>query len=57
MEEVLPMQKQHFRNYAFISYSSMNKSTADSLRDILNNCGIPTWMAPYDLVSGAKYSV
>ncbi len=41
--------------YAFISYSTKNQSTADSLRVLLNSNGIDTWMAPYDIPVGSNY--
>ncbi|MBQ3900563.1 MAG: TIR domain-containing protein, partial [Clostridia bacterium] len=41
--------------YAFISYSSKNQSAADALRDLLNEKGIDTWMAPGDIPAGSSY--
>ena len=35
--------------YAFISYSTKDRSSADSMREILKNKNIDSWMAPYDL--------
>ena len=42
--------------YAFISYSSKKKQSADSIRDLFNRNGIDTWMAPYDIPPGSKYA-
>lgn len=42
--------------YAFISYSSKNKSLADSMRQLLNKNNIASWMAPYDIPAGSKYA-
>jgi len=35
--------------YVFISYSIKNQLKADSMKDLLNQNEIPTWMAPYDI--------
>lgn len=43
-------------NYAFISYSSKNQQTADSVRLLLIDNGISCWMAPYDIPAGSKYA-
>ena len=43
-------------SYAFISYSTKNQVPADSLRDLLNQNGIETWMAPGDIPVGSKYA-
>lgn len=43
--------------YAFISYSSKNQSSADSMRALLDKNNIDTWMAPYDIPIGSKYAM
>ncbi len=42
--------------YAFISYSTKNQASADSMRSILESHGIKTWMAPYDIPIGSRYA-
>ncbi len=42
--------------YAFISYSSKNRASADSLRELLKRNGIATWMAPCDIPAGKEYA-
>lgn len=42
--------------YAFISYSTKNQSSADSMRELFNKHNIDTWMAPYDIPAGSKYA-
>ena len=42
--------------YAFISYSSKNYIEAETMRAILNESGIKTWMAPGDIPVGKKYA-
>lgn len=42
--------------YAFISYSSKNKSEADAVRALFARNDIDTWMAPYDIPAGAEYA-
>ena len=42
--------------YAFISYSSKNKTQADSIHDLFKRNRIDTWMAPYDIPTGSKYA-
>ena len=42
--------------YVFISYSSKNRVEADSIRVLLNQNNIDTWMAPYDIPPGRKYA-
>lgn len=42
--------------YVFISYSSKNKDEADSIKSLLNQNHINTWMAPYDIPPGRKYA-
>lgn len=42
--------------YAFISYSSKNKSEADTIRTLLTKHNIDNWMAPYDIPAGSKYA-
>jgi len=42
--------------YAFISYSSRQQKDADSLRHLLRENNIDTWMAPYDIPDGSEYA-
>jgi hypothetical protein len=42
--------------YAFISYSSKNKTQADAIRDIFGRNNIDTWMAPYNIPAGSNYA-
>lgn len=42
--------------YAFISYSTKNQSSADSMRELFTKHDIDTWMAPYDIPVGSKYA-
>ena len=42
--------------YAFISYSSKNRASADALRELLQRNGIATWMAPGDIPAGKLYA-
>lgn len=41
--------------YAFLSYSTKEQQTADSLRVLFNKKGIKTWMAPGDIPFGSTY--
>ena len=36
--------------YVFISYSSANKGIADATCHILEECGIPCWIAPRNII-------
>ena len=40
----------------FISYSTKDLSQAEKVRDILENNGIPCWMAPRDIPGGSNYA-
>lgn len=42
--------------YAFISYSSQDRPSADLLRGLLLERGVSCWMAPYDVPPGSKYA-
>lgn len=42
--------------HIFISYNSHNKTEAESMRFMLKNCSLDTWMAPYDIPVGSKYA-
>lgn len=42
--------------YVFISYSTKNQESADTMRDILRKNGIKTWMAPGDIPAGNRYA-
>ena len=42
--------------YAFISYSSQNKSSADAIKNLFAKNHIDTWMAPNDIPVGSKYA-
>ena len=42
--------------YAFISYSTKNKESADSIKNLFNKNDIETWMAPNDIPAGSKYA-
>ncbi|MBR4050472.1 MAG: toll/interleukin-1 receptor domain-containing protein [Clostridia bacterium] len=42
--------------YAFISYSTKNKDSADGIKSLFNKNGIETWMAPNDIPAGSKYA-
>ena len=42
--------------YAFISYSSVNRASADALNDLLKRNGIKSWMAPGDIPPGKAYA-
>lgn len=42
--------------YVFISYSSKNSDTANSVRKLLKDKNIQTWMAPYDIPAGQRYA-
>ncbi len=42
--------------YAFISYSTKNKETADAIKSLFNKNSIETWMAPNDIPPGSKYA-
>ncbi len=42
--------------YAFISYCSRQQKDADSLRLLLHQHHIDTWMAPYDIPEGSAYA-
>ena len=43
------------RKHVFISYAAEDKDTADAIRVWLNEFGMPTWMAPYDISVGETY--
>lgn len=40
----------------FISYSSKEMTTADTVRSILEKNGIVCWMAPRDIPGGSNYT-
>lgn len=42
--------------YAFISYSTKNKESADAIKNLFNKNNIDTWMAPNDIPAGSKYA-
>ena len=42
--------------YVFISYSTKNQEDANTVRHYLENNGIDTWMAPYDIPPGNTYA-
>lgn len=42
--------------YAFISYSTKNRESADFIRYYFNKNGIEVWMAPYNIPAGSKYA-
>lgn len=42
--------------YVFISYSSVNKAIADATCHILEECGIPCWIAPRNIVPGKTWA-
>lgn len=42
--------------YAFISYSSKDKDSAEALRNVLHKNGIQSWMAPTDIPAGSSYA-
>lgn len=42
--------------YAFISYSTLNKASADAIHELFSKHKIDTWMAPYDIPAGSKYA-
>lgn len=42
--------------YVFISYSSKNRDSADSVKNLLYKNNIDTWMAPHDIPVGSKYA-
>ena len=42
--------------YAFISYSTKNQDFADSMRQLLRQNGVSSWMAPMDIPVGSKYA-
>lgn len=42
--------------YAFISYSSKDQASAEAMRGLLNEKGIRTWMAPWDIPAGSMYA-
>jgi hypothetical protein len=43
------------KRLVFISHSSHDKKTADSLREILEKCNIPCWIAPRNIKPGERY--
>ena len=49
-------RKVRYMGYVFISYSTKNQASADGLNSFLNENGIDTWMAPYDIPVGFKYA-
>ena len=42
--------------YAFISYSSKNRSSADAMIALLRQRHIDVWVAPDDIPPGSKYA-
>jgi TIR domain/AAA-like domain len=40
----------------FISYSSQDKSTAETIRESLENAALSCWIAPRDIIPGRKYA-
>lgn len=42
--------------YVFISYSSANKGIADATCHILEECGIPCWIAPRNIIPGKTWA-
>jgi len=42
--------------YVFISYSTKNQEAADSVRRILIDDNVNTWMAPHNIPAGSKYA-
>lgn len=42
--------------YAFISYSTKNRTSADEIRKIFQKNNIDIWMAPYSIPVGSKYA-
>jgi len=40
----------------FISYSSQDKSTAEAVREALENASFGCWIAPRDIIPGRKYA-
>lgn len=44
------------KNYVFISYSTKNRALADTMRALLSENGLNTWMAPEDIPAGSKYA-
>ena len=40
----------------FISYSSQDKSTAETVRESLENAALSCWIAPRDIIPGRKYA-
>lgn len=42
--------------YVFISYSSANKVVADAACHILEECGIPCWIAPRNIIPGKTWA-
>ena len=44
------------KKYVFISYSSKNVTEAEAVRKILDDRGLQSWMAPYNIPAGAKYA-
>ena len=40
----------------FISYSSKDMAQAENVRNILEQNGIPCWMAPRDIPGGSNYT-
>ena len=47
------MTRQH---EVFISYSSEDKSTAEAIREALENASLGCWIAPRDITPGRKYA-
>lgn len=41
--------------YVFISYSTKEKDKAEAMQKLLNDEGITTWMAPYNIPVGKQY--
>ncbi len=42
--------------YVFISYSTKQQEVADALNALIKQCGLSTWMAPYDIPIGGIYA-
>lgn len=42
--------------YVFISYSSANKAIADATCHMLEECGIPCWIAPRNIIPGKTWA-
>ena len=42
--------------YVFISYSSINRESADKIRHIFSRSGVDSWIAPDDIPAGSEYA-